>query len=534
MAGVAIENEILSQPLIFNSCFYRALGNGQVFIASDFNLRGVVLRQQVASFFLSFKNFNSIEKKYKEHLKQLNSRKKIIFIADILQTGFELQQSVKIFDKPILNSLLVTASWLIENEILLTKKRGLEIISQTAAQISQNNKQDRKITNVSIVTCNRADSLFNCLTSYSKNIDTFRSHVKILVVDDSRDVDVVKKNSEVVSLVRSSSRSQILHIDLKAKTNFIRHLTKKGFSEEILNFGLLDSIDSKYSFGANTNWHLLLSAGQLAFATDDDTICRPHRIDEFASQIKVGTQNSYVNIKSFNSRESALRNISEQSYDFLSQHEIFLGKTVSQIIDSQMKSKGSLDLSDFDSGYLRLDQLESQKVLLTLNSLVGDSGSNSTFHLLFYKKDQSDSIFKNKDLFQQAMAIRENAKYPMANLIVPAHMCMSTFYGYDNTDVLPPFFPYFRDSDSLFSRMLGLTLKGSQVAYLPEFLYHNPPEYRSYNQSSLSVEFQEIASITNCIRYLFSYGKINSASNAPTAMIKKMGELCRGLKCCRH
>ena len=51
---------------------------------------------------------------------------------------------------------------------------------------------------------------------------------------------------------------------------------------------------------------------------------------------------------------------------------------------------------------------------------------------------------------------------------------MTTFFGFDNRLLLPPFFPVQRNADGIFGLVLQKCVDGSRVAFLPSVLLHAP------------------------------------------------------------
>jgi hypothetical protein len=57
---------------------------------------------------------------------------------------------------------------------------------------------------------------------------------------------------------------------------------------------------------------------------------------------------------------------------------------------------------------------------------------------------------------------------------------MTTFLGFDNRVLLPPFFPVQRNSDGIFGLLLQRCVEGTRVAFLPSVLLHRPVEPRTF------------------------------------------------------
>ena len=58
---------------------------------------------------------------------------------------------------------------------------------------------------------------------------------------------------------------------------------------------------------------------------------------------------------------------------------------------------------------------------------------------------------------------------------------MTTFLGFDNRSLLPPFFPVQRNADGVFGLLLQKYMTGSHVAFLPWVLLHAPEAPRAFS-----------------------------------------------------
>jgi hypothetical protein len=65
--------------------------------------------------------------------------------------------------------------------------------------------------------------------------------------------------------------------------------------------------------------------------------------------------------------------------------------------------------------------------------------------------------------------------------------CLATVMGFDNREVLPPFFPLLRGEDNLFGLMLACCDATSLIGHLPFVVIHAPPGQRRHSATTIEV-----------------------------------------------
>ncbi len=113
-----------------------------------------------------------------------------------------------------------------------------------------------------------------------------------------------------------------------------------------------------------------------------------------------------------------------------------------------------------------------------MNGLVGDSGSGPSLGFLYAKGEDENRFLKDLETGAKLSTSREITKIAAIHSIARQGPCMTTFYSYDNRDLLIPFFPHFRMEDSIFKTLNLAYQPHSRLAYLPFALEHSPVENR--------------------------------------------------------
>jgi len=119
-------------------------------------------------------------------------------------------------------------------------------------------------------------------------------------------------------------------------------------------------------------------------------------------------------------------------------------------------------------------------VAITLNGLVGDSGMASPRYYLSLAGASREHLVASPSVYRSAFRSREVLRTVRRPTFSAGPFCMTTFLGFDNRMLLPPFFPVQRNSDGIFGLLLQKCVEGSRVAFLPSALLHRPVAPRAF------------------------------------------------------
>ncbi len=323
--------------------------------------------------------------------------------------------------------------------------------------------EKRTITSVGVPTRDRPSSLDACLRSYLENCARHGRSPEFLVADDSSEHSANHTTAILQTLGREFN-ARIRYAGREDKERFVDILAREaGVSNEVVHFGLLGDDAAGRSTGANRNSLLLDSAGSLLLTVDDDTVCRTATPSDVQTELASFSEYDPTEFWFFPNRQSVLQSTRFLDLDICGCHEIFLGRAV--------------DRTKVDEG--------GGRVTMTLNGLACDSGMASPRYYLGLTGASRDRLVASADVYHSALTTREIVRSVRQPTIVSGPFCMTTFVGFDNRFVLPPFFPVQRNSDGIFGHLLHKCVARSRSVFLPSILVHAPEPPRSFAPGDL-------------------------------------------------
>ncbi len=313
---------------------------------------------------------------------------------------------------------------------------------------------------VGIVTCDRETSLTACLASLLLNCRRYGRSPEFVVVDDSRGAGAPERTQIALEQVARRFGTSIRYGGPKDKSRFADALAaESGVPLDIIRFSLLGDERCGSFTGANRNSLLLETVGSLVFSADDDTSCRIAPAPDRDEGVSLFPGYDPTELWFFPDRRVALQSISFTEVDFLGPHDELLGKAVADVA-----------ASPGIGGH----------VAITVQGLVGDSGMASPRYYFTLTGASRERFVVSADAYGSALRSREILRTVRRPTISPASFCMTTFFGFDNRALLPPFFPVQRNSDGIFGLVLQKCCAGAHVAFLPWALIHAPVESREF------------------------------------------------------
>jgi hypothetical protein len=316
------------------------------------------------------------------------------------------------------------------------------------------------VTSVGIVTRDRASGLIACLESYLENCQRHGRAPEFVVTDDSPSAEAQDGTRAALKRLKSDFNAQIRYAGSGAKGRFAKALAgESGVPLEIVRFALFGDDRSALSTGANRNCLLLDTVGTLVLSVDDDTVCRIAAAPEQEDDLAFYSGYDPTEFWFFPEHARAVESVSFVEIDVLARHEALLGRSVADV-------SGSADASG--------------RVAITLHGLLGDSGMVSPRYYLGLTGASRDRLMASADAYRSAFRSREVLRTVRRPTISTGSFCMTTFLGFDNRSLLPPFFPVQRNSDGVFGLLLQKYMDGSHVAFLPWLLLHAPAAPRAF------------------------------------------------------
>jgi hypothetical protein len=332
-------------------------------------------------------------------------------------------------------------------------------------------------TRVFIITCDRPAAVERLLTSML-HAGNLSHHDQLFLVDDSRASQNTELNRETVARFNITSAKNMQYVGAQEQRRLLDSLvTHLPQHEQGIRF-LIDRqrwVDKK-SYGLARTLCLLLSVGHRAIVMDDDVICAavpsPHKRDGIAFGAPPREVESYA------SEQDILQRTAKADFDPLTGHARCLGLTLGQAITKL--GSGQLlpqDLHNANAAYLSQWRAESP-ILVTQSGTLGNAGTRTPEWIFTIDPTSSQRLLANPGGLETALSSQQFWRGQPRPLFTRMSV-ISQVTGLDNSQLLPPYFPVFRDEDYLFGAMVEYLHPTAAVLEYDWSVPHFPIETRS-------------------------------------------------------
>jgi len=323
---------------------------------------------------------------------------------------------------------------------------------------------------VAIVTCDRPAQLLDCVAGYAANCRDHGRHPEFVIVDDSKSHAASENvQSELARLVREHDLA-LRYAGLSERHRFADIVASAaGLPVEIVRFGLLGDARCELSVGANRNALLLDTVGSCVFSPDDDTVCRLAPAPDCEERVTFIPSGDPTDFWFYPDQASATSAQAAGDADLLGLHESLLGHDIAPA-----------------------SQSAPTHVALTMNGLAGDCGMASPRYYLSLAGPSRERLVASEDAYRAAFTSRGIVRAVPQPTVCAESFVMTTFFGFDNRDSLPPFLPVGRNSDGVLGALLPRCLPSSRVALLPWTLHHLTAESRRFTPNDLWVGADQV------------------------------------------
>jgi hypothetical protein len=340
----------------------------------------------------------------------------------------------------------------------------------------------KAISTIAIPTRGKRTSVCLAVRSQLENASKFGHKTKALVTLDAEDSIVRDELLIGLSGIAEAFPDYPIYLcGARERESLVAKLSSYvGVDASLLRFGLCGNRGFTTSVGSCRNTILLQTAGEMALSFDDDTACRtaltgnvnvlslfPEHHDEYF----------FVSPQADQNEETGL--IRWEEADFLGSHERVLGRSIAECVADFGKQ---VSLGDFPP-FLGPCDLGETTVLTTQPGLVGDCARSSTWFFLYGGRAARAEWEKGNEKFVQTIRSRRVAQGSRSFCVRSGMDLMSFAYGFDNSEMLPPFMPVLRGQDQIFGTLL-LCYSGVQ-ATVPIAVQHESPEARAYWSSGI-------------------------------------------------
>jgi hypothetical protein len=250
-----------------------------------------------------------------------------------------------------------------------------------------------------------------------------------------------------------------------------RELGSSAADARVIRFGLTGDGFPGPAIGASRNTLLLLNSGARFLFHDDDTLPRARATYTDSpglsfSYLRDPTWTRYFPDGGFLETMDAA-----EILDPIGMHDRFLGAPLSAVA----RSVDLVPRLAMCSRSLVFDLVkEPGRVVLTQPGILGDCGQSSPNPFLFAAEDLSHKLYGDPETYVSLRLSRWVLRGVSDYTVTVGPWLMATSLGVDNTSVLPPFPPVYRNEDGVWGELVKLCVPGSVRLHLPMAGYHLP------------------------------------------------------------
>jgi hypothetical protein len=338
------------------------------------------------------------------------------------------------------------------------------------------------ITVVGIPTCGRPDSLQRSLATFLDNFHRHGRTPQIIVLDDSRAAEDQHRNLHLLREFARGYSGEMRLMNRRQRAAFAKALAAKAdVDPDLMLFAFMGNAAYDRSEGGCRNAFLLLSRGEMALQTDDDTFCRPSPAPEIRSGLTLNSKRTSDSYWFFRSFDDAIAAVQPSDEDFLQLHERVLGRYASDLIAAYHAN--DLNLGDARPAFFRRVPLA--KIRMSLVGPVGDSCLFDDLHRLLLEGESFQRLINPVSEYHEKLATRQVIRCVNQLTITDTPRCIGMNFAVDNRELLPPCMPVQARCDGILGDIMMACFPHAFAANLPYAIPHRPPEDRSPDVSDV-------------------------------------------------
>jgi hypothetical protein len=294
-----------------------------------------------------------------------------------------------------------------------------------------------------------------------------------------------------------------------------------------LQFALFGAEGLSRLTGANRNASLLHTAGLPVLVTGDDVMGRVARAPEMEAGLTVASTMDPTEFWFFPDRESAMGAVAFTDDDPLAQHERLLGRNLAPCV-ADLADADTLDLDDVSSELLGTLLTGRGIVRCTSCGIVGDSGMGAPSYFLTVGGASSERLLWSEVGYESLRTTREIVRAVSRWTVADSLLFQGTSVGFDNTRLLPPYFPVQRNTDGIFAATLRSCWDDGLMGYLPWVVAHDPPSSRAFEPRDLCMRPCEVHTPDVILQCITSY-EHGPGAIEPADRLRALGRHLRDL-----
>jgi hypothetical protein len=345
-------------------------------------------------------------------------------------------------------------------------------------------KKDAAKPVVAIITWERPQALERLLASIAANCNTKEFH-RLYVIDDSRITENISGNKALVEKFASAMDTPLRYFGQEEQDKLLNDLVMRlPDNEDAIRF-LADQSRwrSHWTSGLARNLALLVSSGHHLVMMDDDTICDVFSPPQPKPNIRFSDDPREADFFGNEQEWAALHQ--PMNPDPVNRHMQCLGLTFSEALavlgESHLKPTGFSNATALEVSELQADS----PVLMTECGSLGCPGTTRNTWLPNMAPDSLKQMLASQEKTTYSLTSRKVWSGRNQPQFTPRPN-MSAMTGFDNRQMLPPYFPIERGEDKLFGFLLDFIFPQAVTLDFPWAIQHLPIPEREWRSGDLN------------------------------------------------
>ena len=281
--------------------------------------------------------------------------------------------------------------------------------------------------------------LHRCLLSFLRACQPYDQSFELVVAHNGSYAEEERTRGVLRELAREPGLDSVRFIGRAERRRYVEQLAAQLGGDEEVRAELVYALERVGSDGSNRNLLQLELVGDAYVSADDDTVALFSLVPE-----------------------AELSDPFDECIDFDPTEFWFYGSREESFADASPHAVCPLWV---------FDSLLGRDVRIAQTGLVGDSGMEPSPYLLHHRGAATRArLLDDYALARACRYVRRGVARPT---LAAGHMFMTTFCGFDGSDLLPPFLPLDRGADVLFAETLRAT-QLSLVGHVPLCVRHDP------------------------------------------------------------
>lgn len=344
--------------------------------------------------------------------------------------------------------------------------------------------QAQQSTSLCILTCARPDALERLLDSMQGRYD-FRSDDTHHIIDDSRESDLQARNRAVVEAFNQQSGNSVIYFGPEEQAQFQQKLESRLPDQKAAIDFLIGRYEHKSmaSYGRSRNLALLLSVDRALIFLDDDIVFHKHHAPYTELTPRISPLPRDAEFYSDNQEWDGYAddNTANPAAEFTQMLGCTLEQALATLEQQDLPQEQLSELKLHDLPMLHKDS----RILVAGCGTYGDPGMASNGWIYEINPDARKKLLRSESFYQEARTRRNIWSGRHSINFSPRFVLISQMTGLDNTALLPPYFPLFRNEDFLFGDNLQFLHPRGLMVDFPWAMPHLPMEERKWDKNSI-------------------------------------------------